>query len=174
MKFLEILGYSVAATLAMLFIACVTAWLCTFEIGSWLVLMLLCAVIIYVCAEANEEKTFLQLLWKEILPVCPGLALVLTLLWYIGHLITEGIIAQASIGFNIVCGMITVISCAAVCVIIVCTLQLLGKIFDYLLFEKHNNFNRLQEYVGFIVSLICNLGITIAVVYYILYPIGLL
>lgn len=173
MKFLEILGLSVAATLGMLFFACVTAWLCTFTIGSWLVLAFFAAFIIFICVEGNENKPLSHLLWKEILPICPGVALMLAFFWFVGQLMTDKIIEQASIGFNIVWGVLTVISCVAACFALAFVFQFLESALSAMFSKKRNRSQELLNYACFTCSLLCNLGITAAVMYYILYPIGL-
>ncbi|MCI5634159.1 MAG: hypothetical protein MR350_01705 [Alphaproteobacteria bacterium] len=173
MKFLEILGLSAVITAGISLFACVTAWLCTYTIGSWLVLALFAAYAFYVCVKAGSGQTLSYVLLEEVLPVCIGLCFVLGLFWFAGHLMTSSLSMQVTIGYNVVWGVLLIMCAAALFFTLIIFLSLLDKAFDMMFLKKHCAFNYIQSYLSFIVSLLCSLAILIGVMYYILYPIGL-
>lgn len=173
MKFLEILGLSAVTTAGISLFACVTAWLCTSTIGSWLVAALLVAFMLFICIKASNGRTLLHMLWEEILSVCVGFAIMLCIFWFVGNFLTESLNMQTTIGYNIVCGALALMSAAALFITLILTLLFLAKAVDMIFSSKHGAFSDLQSYLSFITAVLCNLAIMAAVGYYILYPIGL-
>ncbi len=173
MKFLEILGLSVVTTVGILLFACTTAWLCTFTIGSWVVLALFVACMLFMCIKTSSRQTLVQVLWDEIFPVCFGFAIMLGIFWFAGNFITERLNMQATIGYNIVWGALSLISLAALFITIIFTLLLFVKVIDKVFLKQRGATSAIQCYSYFIATTLCSLAIIGGTMYYILYPIGL-
>lgn len=170
MKFLVL---SIFATVSILLFACGIAWLCTFSIGSWLVLSPFVAYVFYICLKTSDETKLSDIICKNILPVCIGLFACLALFWFIGHLTLDNIVPFASVGYTIIWGILSAMCAVNVIFAVAFIIQFLAKVLDVIFLQKHSARKSIKSSATFIVSSICCLAIFLATMYYVLYPIGL-